>query len=499
MGSNIDSSLGYAYAAVTDSAADAATASGTVAATDAARTARSARAAAYAADAVAASVGVGVAKSVNSAAAYAARVARSARGAADTTAYTVDAAAKADWKKLKDGSAPSHLLQTSLWLQRGVPGWASRAWRKMKRDLLELDQGWVVWTRWYEDVLSGKPFVEALEFDCRLAIHEETWEQGPAILNAEIKRRTALFAVHSQKQTRLGVQWRESSVGFAAVREGDVRDEAAVRDPKVGQLHEALQRKLSEFSKRYPDLEDDYGWEGFENCRVRLETCICQPLTAIPSNVMGLYDAAVELGTYLDLHQDLLKRSIGNQAALDPLPARAFTDLVRTSALFVRAFPSALEADEEITGFLTRPDIFAPAIVVIEAAGRRMLISREDADWVLGLLRAGQRDGFPAQKAGGRGVNGVRNLAVMSTSVLAGFLMGAVASDYSTKSPFVQGIGDFLVEVEGEITEILVDGHADLRHAVASLIEEAKQSTPQQGSFKVGVSDETRRWEEDES
>ncbi len=76
-----------------------------------------------------------------------------------------------------------------LW-QTGSPDWATDDWRALKAALLAANEGWEVWTDWYEARLagdSGHPPDEALEI-ARATIPDEIWNQGPAAVNAEIKR-----------------------------------------------------------------------------------------------------------------------------------------------------------------------------------------------------------------------------------------------------------------------------------------------------------------------
>ncbi|WP_147262940.1 hypothetical protein [Roseiarcus fermentans] len=62
----------------------------------------------------------------------------------------------------------------------------------MKSVLLDANEGWDVWTDWYEARLdgdAGSPPNEALEI-ARATIPDDIWTQGPAVVNAEIKRLT---------------------------------------------------------------------------------------------------------------------------------------------------------------------------------------------------------------------------------------------------------------------------------------------------------------------
>ena len=65
-----------------------------------------------------------------------------------------------------------------------------QAWRSLKEALLSANEGWEVWTDWYEARLAGDaahPPIEALEI-ARATIADEIWKQGPSVVNAEIKR-----------------------------------------------------------------------------------------------------------------------------------------------------------------------------------------------------------------------------------------------------------------------------------------------------------------------
>ena len=79
----------------------------------------------------------------------------------------------------------ANLMQRALWLD-GMPVWAGRLWADFE-DALPDEEGWRVWTDWYEARLVGRTAEAALEFD-RLRIPSDDWEQGPAHVNAIIAR-----------------------------------------------------------------------------------------------------------------------------------------------------------------------------------------------------------------------------------------------------------------------------------------------------------------------
>jgi hypothetical protein len=58
----------------------------------------------------------------------------------------------------------------------------------MKNALLAAKQDWRVWTAWYDDRLIGRFRKQERELGY-VRIEEYLWDQSPAIINAEIKRR----------------------------------------------------------------------------------------------------------------------------------------------------------------------------------------------------------------------------------------------------------------------------------------------------------------------
>jgi len=142
-----------------------------------------------------------------------------ARAAADAVgtaaAGTADAAATADADLIDAGRSGSELMRFPLW-STPVPDWATEAWEDLRAALLAADEGWEVWIDWYEARLAGDadhPPYEALEI-ARATIPEEIWNQGPEVVNAEIKR---LIAEHEGgAPVVVSLQGRGASMSFAA-------------------------------------------------------------------------------------------------------------------------------------------------------------------------------------------------------------------------------------------------------------------------------------------
>ena len=130
------------------------------------------------------------------AAAYAAAVyaAYAAYAAARAAAADAWEAVKADVNAIVNGESVPEMVNTPLW-PNGTPAWVQELWDSMKRRLLAReDEHWEVWTNWYDVRLDPSkaipcysPPIEELERK-RVLLPDELWQQGPAAVNAEIKR-----------------------------------------------------------------------------------------------------------------------------------------------------------------------------------------------------------------------------------------------------------------------------------------------------------------------
>jgi hypothetical protein len=133
-----------------------------------------------------------------------------------TTARTGFGSVDADATKIDAGATGPEVAGQPLWPE-GPPAWAGDSWRPLKTALLGAGEGWEVWTDWYEARLAGDaghPPNEALEI-ARATIPDEIWRQGPAVVNAEIKR---LIAEHEGGPIQVVLQGR--ATGMSSARGG---------------------------------------------------------------------------------------------------------------------------------------------------------------------------------------------------------------------------------------------------------------------------------------
>jgi 2,3-bisphosphoglycerate-independent phosphoglycerate mutase len=71
----------------------------------------------------------------------------------------------------------------------------------MKAMLHAAKQDWQVWTIWYDDRLEGRVRDKTREL-AYVRIEEALWDQGPAVVNAEIERRIAMSSYEDRLRGR---------------------------------------------------------------------------------------------------------------------------------------------------------------------------------------------------------------------------------------------------------------------------------------------------------
>lgn len=103
-----------------------------------------------------------------------------------------------DMSRLEAGVSPHDLLAAPLWPQ-GAPDWASGAWAEMKAWCARFpEDGWSVWTDWYEDRLAGRPVNRTLQIARVTRMQGEgVWEKDVALVNARLKQIDAEYEPHS--------------------------------------------------------------------------------------------------------------------------------------------------------------------------------------------------------------------------------------------------------------------------------------------------------------
>ncbi len=109
--------------------------------------------------------------------------------------------AAADARLINDGGSVLILAKQPLKIDRTFE-WASGLWPRLETSLHNLENGWDVWTRWYDAVLEGKPAPGGEELDIfRVKLNSEgDWSKGPAHVNALIKAKEEEITARNSMQ-----------------------------------------------------------------------------------------------------------------------------------------------------------------------------------------------------------------------------------------------------------------------------------------------------------
>ena len=256
-------------------------------------------------------------------------------------------------------------------------------------------------------------------------------------------------------QARLGGKWVEAGDHLTVDVSGDISDAAAAEESTTQQLHEGVRRKAISFADVAKRLDNQVGWNGIASASRRFADGVQCETKDIPKKIGAVYDATIELGSFLDLDRRLQQDRTSSANPLDQDVRRAFTDLMRTAAPWVRRFPTARELDDEAGSFLTRHELYEPSGQIVTEAARTEVISENDAELLRALLAAANRGEFQGQKAGARGYQSTRNLLIAGLSAVAVFYSGAVSSDFATKSKLVQRVGTLLATHEEAAIKVM--------------------------------------------
>jgi hypothetical protein len=217
-------------------------------------------------------------------------------------------------------------------------------------------------------------------------------------------------------------------------------------------------------------LDNQFGWHGIGDTARRCDDVLSVPTVDLAQRLGTVYDVALELGSYLELNQKLQSAPDTIGVPLEPEAYRSLADLVRTLGPWIRRFPTIRKLDDEAGSFLSKIDLYEPAMSLAVSAEVTGLISRSDAIQLRAIVEAAQRGEFQGQKAGNRGIASARNLVLAAGGVLSTFFLGALSSDYATKSPIVSRAGTFIQTSERELLELFASFPLDLQQALQSML-----------------------------
>jgi hypothetical protein len=109
-----------------------------------------------------------------------------------------------DANLLRERYSSVTIATSQLWPSR-PPDWVLESWGELKHSLIAENEGWDVWTLWYEARLSGEIIQQPLEI-ARVLIPDELWHQEPRALNTRIQELIDENEVSSRPPRLQGVQ-----------------------------------------------------------------------------------------------------------------------------------------------------------------------------------------------------------------------------------------------------------------------------------------------------
>jgi DNA-binding CsgD family transcriptional regulator len=306
--------------------------------------------------------------------------------------------------------------------------------------------------------------------DLYLGMDQINWP--PADIEQIVDKLLIAKSVREIPQVKLGTTFRPGSEKLEISIEADENDKSVACDPLTKQLHQESRRKLQVFAEATKGLNNQYGWSRAEEVSRRFIGLLDRVTEDIPEVIGLVYSAALELGSFLELDNQLRSGEISYAESLRPEVRRPLEDLVKTVAPWVRRFPSAREIDNETGEFLSQIVLVSHARSATDSALRYELIAEEVADVVHGLLEAGTLKGSVSQKSSTRGVLSARNMAVAAATAATSTWLGTAGSELVPKSVLAQRAAGFLASAEAPIVELFKNLPTDIQLAINMLINE---------------------------
>jgi hypothetical protein len=128
-----------------------------------------------------------------------------------------------------------------------------------------------------------------------------------------------LWEIHlsDDHQSHVGGRWVEQDDKLALDLSGNEQDEEVAESHLVRQLHDAVLRKAKHFSECAIRPDNAYGWHGISAAAKRFCEVVSRETSDIPAVMGYLYDAIVELGSYLEQDNQVRARGRSDIDALD--------------------------------------------------------------------------------------------------------------------------------------------------------------------------------------
>lgn len=425
-----------------------------------------------------------------------------AYAAANTATYAVNAANTADiWKSIQQDltlfrdKGESGLISSALW-QEDIPTAFQDNWMVLRKNLLDGNSDWQVWTDWYEHVLHGanspKRGIAALSEEKLIKLAQkpnEFWEREPEEINAEIAGWVNADILISSTNSKLGSIWEAEEDQFKRIETSESEDHDVAEDVRTNKSHKLLLDKIHNLKDAALTIEEDYGWVDFTSAFNNLAGILDCETVVLAGEIETVYDYSVTFGSFLQMDINLRKNPSGNMTCLSANHRRLFEEVIRSVAPFVRRFPTARSIDEETGEFLGKLSKTL-AEKLVNSAFERKIISDGDHKRILKLLAAMERNGLLAKKSEIRGYFSATNLVLAAVA----FISGTFATGVIEKTQIYENSTDWVIENSGNILEAFEDAPADVRSIIEAMLEKLPdENNSDKDDIDIVLNEERRR------
>ena len=422
----------------------------------------------------------------------------------DSISYAIQAsnsvfkAIQQDMELISAGKAPAVVAAIPLWFVAS-PAFGP-PWKRLRETLIELDDSWEVWTRWYDSIMEGStpPGGEELSV-YRVSVADEVdWVQRPGEINTKIAKREKEVAISTLTLTEpifslsdsLSILQNEKLKPSTVIKANRIALNFAEGDQTVDPLakraHPEIIRSLKRLNQRMPkllnthfDLANDVG-SLFEKIDRQFDEVV-----AFDVEIWNLSNSISE-----HLQEDVVKRRLrnSNTPPLDPEDRRALESVVSRIGPWTRFFPNARRLDEEYRAYHNRPHILAAVQAALTGQNERLVFLEEKTKTLmLVALKAAQGSTPQATKAQGFVTDSTKSVAANGLLFTRRGMMGlaakiAIAVPIGAAAKIGENVvGDF--DLFGElgswakkhaanIREMFKDDPPDLQNAIDQLLKD---------------------------
>jgi TIR domain len=297
----------------------------------------------------------------------------------------------------------------------------------------------------------------------------------------DARKRTVASTIGRAKPRPGGATW--VARGRQLVMEHGARrsDAHAAEDP----LQQQLQTDICEMSARLAEAISQRPTNALLISKVAATVTTLSALLncnsdQLPDRLSRIYRHSLVLGELLDV--DMAIRADNSDAPLDADIRGELSVLVRTTAPWLRGFPSVAALDDKARKLLFEADLVVPALGLLQCAQNYQVIPAEDgSDVVLALSAShtsefrGVQPGYQGRKAATLAVGDTLNLVLAAVSQV-GAAQSGIAARSADEEVLARNLAATLLVARVHVAALAATMQPDLRYAVNAVIEEVELS-----------------------